>query len=132
MNDLGLGAGLAAMAFWGFIAAVVVAGIWDGIKKRETQHETIRRMVESGQPVDPELIDQLVGRGSYRADVDLRITAFWLLPVSAAMLVFGLIMATQYPQTTAPLLGVSGMLAVMGGGFYGASRLAKKWYENDK
>ena len=28
----GLGAGLAAMAFWGFIAAVVVGGIWYAVR----------------------------------------------------------------------------------------------------
>jgi hypothetical protein len=33
MDHIGLGAGLAALAFWGFIAAVSVAGIWDGVRK---------------------------------------------------------------------------------------------------
>ena len=38
-----IGVGLGALGFWGFIAAVVVASYWDGIRKRESQHETIRR-----------------------------------------------------------------------------------------
>ena len=49
----GFGAGLAALAFWGFIAAIVVAGIWDGAKKREAQHETLRRMLIAGGTLEP-------------------------------------------------------------------------------
>ena len=48
MQSFSLGAGLAALAFWGFIASVVVAGIWYDIRKRDAQHETVRRIVESG------------------------------------------------------------------------------------
>ncbi len=36
----GLGAGLSALAFWGFIAAVVVAGIWYSVRERQAQYET--------------------------------------------------------------------------------------------
>ena len=54
------GAGLGAMGFWLFIAAAVLGGIWDGIKKRETQHETLRRMLASDQPIDEEMVDKNV------------------------------------------------------------------------
>jgi len=52
MEDLGIGAGLAALGFWGFVAVAVVAGIWDNIRKRDAQHETVRRLIESGQSAD--------------------------------------------------------------------------------
>ena len=35
MNDMGLGAGLAAIAFWGFIAIIVVGGMWYSIREKE-------------------------------------------------------------------------------------------------
>ena len=61
-----IGAGLAILAFWGFIASVSVAGIvaaiWDGIRKREAQHETVRRLIESDQTIDHELVDKLLSR----------------------------------------------------------------------
>ena len=57
MENIGIGAGLGAMAFWIFIAAVVVASYWDGIKKRETQHETVRRAIESGNQIDEDMMN---------------------------------------------------------------------------
>lgn len=59
MEDLGLGAGLAALAFWGFIAVAVLAAVWDGIRKRDAQHETMRRLIESGQPIDQKMMKKL-------------------------------------------------------------------------
>ena len=56
------------MAFWFFIAAVVVAGIWYDIRKKESQQETIRRLFESGQKVDEKIIDKLMASTSDSAD----------------------------------------------------------------
>ena len=83
MQDIGLGAGLATLAFWGFIATAVVAGMWDSIRKREAKHETVRRLVESGQKIDTDLMDKLVtltdGK-SERPDRVFFITGLWILP----------------------------------------------------
>ena len=133
--DLGLGAGLAALAFWGFLAAVVVAGIvagiWDSIRKREAQHETIRRLIESGQPIDSELVDKILSLGdggNKRLDRDLRITALWVLPIAPGLAIFGLILGSSEPDAVAPLLGVSALLACMGIGFLVAAKIAGRWY----
>lgn len=69
-----LGAGLVALAFWGFIAAVAVAGIWDGIRKRDAQHETVRRLLESGQQTDQATLEKLLslsGGGNKHPDLSL-------------------------------------------------------------
>ncbi len=60
MEDFGTGAGLAALGFWLFVGLAVVAGAWDSVRKREAQHETLRRIVESGQTVDEHLADRLL------------------------------------------------------------------------
>lgn len=134
MDNIGLGAGLAAMAFWAFIAAVSVAGIWDGVRKREARHETLRRLAESGQRIDEKVMDKLLmlnAGASKRYDRDFKLTALWILPISVGMLVFGLVMGSYYPETSAPLLGVSGLLACLGIGFLVASKIASRWYRED-
>jgi hypothetical protein len=134
MQDFGLGAGLAALAFWGFISSVVVAGIWYAVREREAQHETVRRLVESGQSIDSELMDKLLSLssgGNRRHDRDFRITALWILPVAAGLAVFGLILGQQVPQAQTPMLGAAGLLACLGIGFWVASGIARRWYPVD-
>ena len=135
MENIGLGAGLASMAFWGFIAVVTAAGIWDSVRKREAQHETVRRMIESGKDFDQELIDRLLSlgiSGRKRIDRDFKITALWILPIAVGMVPFGLILGSQVPAAKMPLLSVSALMGCMGVGFWAASIIAKRWYEPDQ
>jgi hypothetical protein len=132
MEELGLGVGLAALAFWGFVAAVSVGGIWNGIRKRDAQHETIRRLVESGQPLDQELMEKLSltsDQPNNRPDQDFYITALWLLPVSVGLGVFALILGASVPDAKAPLLGVSALTACLGVGWLIAAKIAGRWYK---
>lgn len=130
MQDFSLGAGLAALAFWGFIAAVIVAGIWYDIRKREAQHETVRRLVESGQPLDGELIDKLLSLSGSRAaapDRDFRVTAYIILPAAVGIAILALVLGLQFPEWRLPLLGVSALVACVGLGFLGAARMVARW-----
>ena len=131
MENLGLGAGLAALAFWGFVAVVVTVVYWDNIRKREAQHETVRRLIESGQPIDQDLMEKLslvADSGEKRHDRDLYITGLWILPIAPGMAVFGFILDSQVPEALAPLLGVAGLLLCMGIGFLVAAKVAERWY----
>ena len=135
MQSFTLGAGLAALAFWGFIASVVVAGIWFDIRKREAQHETVRRIVESGKPIDEELMDKLLSLGSGesdRLDRNFKITGLIMLPTAVGLAIFGLIMGTQFPQTELPLLAASALVACIGLGFLFTANIAKRWYTADQ
>jgi len=131
MAELGLGAGLAALAFWGFVAVAVVATTWNGIRKREAQHETLRRLIESGQPLDEELVDKLlkVGEsGSGRPDRDFKVTALWILPVSAGLAVFAPILGLLADEAVVPLLGAAALTACMGVGWLIAAKVTGRWY----
>ena len=133
MQDLGLGAGLAAMAFWGFIAAVAVASIWDGIRKRDARHETVRRLVESGEGLDEAVVDKLVNlsqNNNERHDQAFKVTAFYALPTSVGLAVFALILGIQVPQAQLPMLGAAALLACIGLGFLVAAKIAARWYED--
>ena len=80
MGDPSLGAGLAALAFWGFVAVCVVAGIWEGIRKREARHETLRRLIESGQTVDRAVLDRVMGDSR----LDKQLTAYGWVTLAVA------------------------------------------------
>ena len=82
---------LAGMGFWLFLAAVVVAGIWFDTRKRESQQETLRRIVESGQKVDQETIDKMLaaGGGSTRADRDLKVSGLIVMFVAPGLAILG-------------------------------------------
>ena len=101
MEAMGIGAGLAALAFWGFIAAVVVAGIWYGICEREAQHETLRRLVESGQPLKPGLMDALLGTNK-RLDRNLKAAGLILLFAAPGVALFGWILSYLYAPVFFP------------------------------
>ena len=134
MQSFTLGAGLAAMAFWGFIAAVVVSGVWFDIRKREAQHETVRRIIESGKPIDDELMDKLLSLGSgksERLDRAFKITGFIMIPASVGLALFGLIMGTQFPETELPLLGAAALVGTIGLGFLVLAQIVKRWYLAD-
>lgn len=131
MELTGIGAGLAALAFWGFLATVVVAGIWYDLRRRESQQETVRRMVESGQSLDPELVDRLLALSDAqqkRPDQELRVAALWVLPVAPGLLLLGLILGAAVPEARAPIVGASALVACLGVGFWFASRIAARWY----
>jgi len=92
MDGTSLGEGIGALAFWGFIAALCVGGIWDGAKKREAQHETLRRMIESGKPVDEALLTKLMlGEPKGPAHRAFAVMAIVLYSVAAGLVVFGVI-----------------------------------------
>jgi hypothetical protein len=131
MEEFGVGAGMAAIAFWGFIAAVVFATYWDASKKRETQQETLRRVIESGREIDEELVNKLLSvnkASAGRMDRDFKVTALWILPVSPGLAIFGYILSFQAPKAFAPLLGVAALLACLAIGFWVAGKIAERWY----
>lgn len=134
MADAGIGLGLAALAFWGFVATAVIAAVWNGIRKRESQHETVRRMIESGQPIDDVLMEKLSlvsNDSNRRPDREFYITGLWLLPVSVGMAIFGIILGGQEPDAQLPLLGVSALLACLGIGWLLAAKITARWYASD-
>jgi hypothetical protein len=135
MENIGLGAGLAALAFWGFVGTVVVAGIWDNIRKRDTQHETLRRLIESGQPLDQELMQKLslaTNSADKRHDRDMVLTGLWLLPVAVGMAILSIFMGDIAREAESAILGVSGLLACMGIGTIAAGKYIERWYVDDK
>ena len=127
----GLGGGLAALAFWGFIASVVVAGIWSEVRKRDAQHETMRRIVESGQPLDDAVVDKIF-QGDKRVDRDLKTAGLIVIFVAPGIAVLGWFLGNISDAAYMALLGASVLVAFVGVGLLVAAGAAKRSYLEDE
>jgi hypothetical protein len=115
-DGAGLGAGIGAAAFWLFVAAAVFAGVWQNIRKRDAQHETLRRIVESGQPFDQVFLDKLVllmGSAEKHLDRDLKLAGLILLFVAPGLAVLGIFIGQDQPDALLPLLGVAVLVGLL-------------------
>ena len=131
---MGAAAGLGALGFWLFLAAVVVAGIWFDAKKRESQQETLRRVVESGQQLDVAVIDKMVNAsdGSDRPDRDLKVAAMILFAVAPGMVGLGWFLGKLNEKIFGVMLGVGLLILFVGIGLFIAGQVSKRWYLEDQ
>ena len=126
-------AGLAALGFWLFIGAVVVAGIWYDAREKETRQETLRRIVESGRDIDPAVINRILGENSGQTlERDLRIASYITLSAAPGLLLLGVFLGQADPKALSALIGVALLVACIGGGLYLAASLVKRRYPESK
>jgi len=134
MDTIGIGAGLGAFGFWVFIATCVVAGIWDGVRKRETQHETLRRAIESGQASDAELMEKLLalsGGANSHLDRDLEIAGYIMIFIAPGLAVLGIFVSQVAEDALMPLLGTSVLVGFIATGLLMAARVYRRRYKED-
>jgi hypothetical protein len=123
----GLGFGLAAFAFWGFIASCVVSGIWYAIREKEAQHETLRRIIESGKEVNAEVIDQVMNEGG-KSEQDLRVGGYITMSVAPGLALLGYVLeiASGNDKIFTILLGVGGLVFFVSIGLLVAARVTER------
>ena len=109
MDINSLGGGLAALAFWGFIAAVVVAGIWYGLRERQ---------------------DKILG-GNERPDRGLKIGGLITIFAAPGLAFLGWMLRTVDEHAFIALLGVSGLAAFVGAGLLVAGKFAERSLRED-
>ena len=119
--------GLAALGFWLFIGAASVAGIWDGVRKREAEHETLRRIIESGKQPDQQLMDKLLGTNK-APERDLKVGGLITMSVAPGLVMLGWFVGDD---ALMPLIGVAGLVAFIGIGLLVAASFMKKARQGD-
>ncbi len=126
-------AGLAALGFWLFLAAVVVAGIWTDARKRESQQETLRRIVESGQQLDVAVIDRMLGKSGdrERADRELKVAGIIVMFVAPGLSILGWFLGRFNDKVFELMIGVSLLVLIVGIGLYVAGNMTKRWQREE-
>jgi hypothetical protein len=124
--------GLAALGFWLFIAAAAVGGIWDGVRKREAEHETLRRIIESGKTPDQRLMDKLLGTDK-APERDLKVAGVIVTFVAPGLAIMGWIIGRQEPDAFMPIVGAAALVGFVGIGLLvGAAYMARARREDDQ
>ena len=133
MEDFGTGAGLAALGFWSFVAAAVIGSMWDKIRKREAQHETLRRVIESGQPIDELMINKLLSLTTGSKDLarDLKVSAYIMAGLVPGLIALGWGLSYLTEELLAIMFGVSALVGCIGVGLYAAGIALERQNPND-
>jgi hypothetical protein len=124
-----------AAAFWLFIAAAAVAGIWERIRRNAEKHETLRRIIEKTGTVDEAKLKELFNSPTdsdssvpgeiYRG---LRIAGTIVTCIAAGLAVFFFAIgySAALPRTVYIIgLASSGIVAMLGIGLFLSSRFAE-------
>ena len=120
-----------ALGFWLFLAAVVVASIWSGIREKESQHETLRRIIESGKEVDDALLAKVAGTDG-RLDQDLKVAGLIVIFIAPGIALLGFFISLLDSAWLLPLLGVAGLIGFVGIGLLVAARFAERSYQEEQ
>ena len=128
------GTGLAALGFWIFIGMTVFAGAWGSVKKRDGNHETLRRIVESGQSIDRELANALLDLTSERRNTarDLNVGGVIMLPTALGLAIMGWVMSWLLAEELLFIaFGVAPLVALIGLGLLAAAHLVRREEDDD-
>ena len=132
----GGGASWGAGIFWLFIAAAVVAGAWEKIRRNAEKHETLRRIIDKTGMVDEAKLKELFSTpttdwgstapgAGYRA---LRVGGTIILSIAAGVAIcfYALGQADVITQRASIIgLCVASIVAMFGVGLFFSSRFAE-------
>ena len=127
--------GLAALGFWIFIAMCVLSNVWSDIRKRESQQETLRRIVESGQKIDAALIDKMVGSVNKRkpnAGRELKVAGIITMSVAPGLYLLGYFITGLDLERLRVFVGLSLLVGLVGIGIYVAGMMSARWRKQDE
>jgi hypothetical protein len=126
--------GFASLGFWMFVAIVCASRIWSDIRKRESQQETLRRIVESGQTIDAALIDKMVGsvKRNSHAGRELKVAGIITMSVSPGLFILGYLLSNEDPERVRAFIGISLLVAMVGVGIFIAGVMSARWNKQDE
>jgi len=113
-----MGVGIAGAAFWAFIAAVAVAGIWREVVFRREAETTLRLALEKGQTLDPALVEKLLRPRAKRGPEGLLVTGGVNIAAGIGLPILGFFLRLSGNESAFyPLVGVGILVLLIGVAF---------------
>ena len=104
---------LIGVAFWIFLAVVVLAAIWFAFARNRETQKTIRLAIEKGMQLDPALIDKLVTRKSGKPE-DYYVGGFVCIAVGIGLPILGYFVGQIEPEAFFPIVGAGILVGLIG------------------
>lgn len=104
---------LIGVAFWLFVALVVLASLWYSSARNRDIQKTIRLAIEKGMQLDPALIDKLVTRKSGKPE-DYYIGGFVCLALGIGLPILGFFIERIEPEAFFPIVGSGILVGLIG------------------
>ena len=101
------------VAFWIFVASVVVAGIWYAYARNRETQKTIRLAIEKGVQLDDAFVDKLVMRESGNPE-DYYIGGLICLACAIGLPILGYFIGRIAPEAFFPIVGAGVLVGLIG------------------
>ena len=108
---------------------MVVAGVWYDIRKKAEEQKTIRAIVESGQQLDPQVIESLFRKEQVdpvKASKDMKLGAVVVCATGFGLALFGVFLSFIDKSAFFAMLGVGAMLWMVAAGLWVAAGMKLK------
>ena len=103
------------VAFWVFVAIVVVAGVWLAYARNRETQKTIRLAIEKGMHLDPALINTLVVRKQDKPE-DYWVGGVICVAIGVGLPILGFFVGRMAPPAFFPIVGAGILVGLIGVG----------------
>ena len=118
---------LVPIAFFAFLAAVIIIPRYLKSRERQTTQDTIRAAIDKGQPLPPEVLEAMTRdvRPAPSSGRDMRVGIVWLA-IAAGVAGFGAAIGYYSDEALPPFLGIAAIPAAIGIAFVALSFFNKQ------
>jgi len=113
------------VAFWAWLAAVVIAEEMGNTKRRRVDLDLIRFAIEKGQPLSPDIV-QLVFAKPAMSPIPLLISGIVAIAAGIGLIVFALFLAQNSPRSGRIVAGAGSIAICVGAGLAICYRLVRR------